>query len=206
MDNENAIPGFRVQYLSSRIEHSSTIRRPESDVSEGSPTVGLLDQPVRSRRDLVCLTAVHEVNGQMAYLLYDSGSTTNSLTPEFAHATDAPRIKLKDQVTLQLGCVGSRSRINYGTRVPINFGGIKGYTYFDQVNLDRYDGIIGTPFLNRHGVVLDFKNRTINYPNGKIIKALTILEEAALISGREAMRKGKGMEREASSIPLSGHN
>ncbi|KAJ7115523.1 hypothetical protein C8R43DRAFT_902692 [Mycena crocata] len=165
-----------------------------------------MDQPSRSRKELVCLTAVHEVNGQMAYLLYDSGSTTNSLTPEFAHATHAPRIKLTEQVTLQLGCVGSRSRINYGTRVPINFGGIKGYTYFDQVNLDRYDGIIGTPFLNRHKVVLDFGNRTINYPNGKVIKALTILEEAALLSGRDEARKGRPMERGKTPSPSTSGN
>ncbi|KAJ7126512.1 hypothetical protein C8R43DRAFT_897698 [Mycena crocata] len=192
--------------MSGLVEHSSNIRRPEIDVHEGHRTVGLLDQPSRTRKELVCLTAVHEVNGQMAYLLYDSGSTTNSLTPEFAHATRAPRIKLTEQVTLQLGCVGSRSRINYGTRVPINFGGIKGYTYFDQVNLDRYDGIIGTPFLNRHKVVLDFGNRTINYPNGKVIKALTVLEEASLLSGREEARKGKSTISGEQSSPISSAN
>ncbi|KAJ7178686.1 hypothetical protein C8R43DRAFT_871399 [Mycena crocata] len=161
-----------------------------------------MDQPTRSRKDISCLTAVHEVNGQMAYLPYDSGSTTNSITPKFAHAS-APRIKLTEQVTLQLGCVGSRSRINYGTRVPINFGGIKGYTYFDQVNLDRYDGIIGTPILNRHKVVMDFGNRTITYPNGKVIKALTILEEAALLTGRNEVRKGDTMDKGKASPPTA---
>ncbi|KAJ7675074.1 hypothetical protein B0H17DRAFT_893397, partial [Mycena rosella] len=107
------------------------------------------------------LTAVQKINGQLAYMLYGSGSTTNSLTPKFAHATRAPRIVLTEQVTLQLGCVGSRSRINYGTRVPVDFGGLKGHVYFDQVNIDRYDGILGTPLLNRHGIILDFKHRVI---------------------------------------------
>ncbi|KAJ7664154.1 hypothetical protein B0H17DRAFT_896146, partial [Mycena rosella] len=107
------------------------------------------------------ISALLNINGVEAYALVDSGSTTNSITPEFAKATHAPRIKLDEQVTLQLGCVGNRSRINYGTRVPVDFGGIRGHVYFDQVNLDRYDCIIGTPFLNRHGVNLDFGKREI---------------------------------------------
>ncbi|KAJ7721081.1 hypothetical protein DFH07DRAFT_689100, partial [Mycena maculata] len=123
------------------------------------------------------IAALLNINGTEAYVLIDSGSTTNSVTPEFASATKAPRITLSEQVTLQLGCVGSKSRINYGTRVPLNFGGIKGYLYFDLVNLDRYDCILGTPFLNRHGAVLDFGTRELQFPNGHIINALPIQEE-----------------------------
>jgi signal transduction protein with GAF and PtsI domain len=70
--------------------------------------------------------------------------------------------------------------------VPVEFGGIKGYVYFDQVNIDRYDGILGTPLLNRHGIVLDFRSRTIRFPNGIEVKALSVLEEAALIAERGA--------------------
>ncbi|KAJ7799184.1 hypothetical protein B0H13DRAFT_1557264, partial [Mycena leptocephala] len=128
--------------------HSSNIRKPD--------TVGLLDQPSCPRELTACISALLSINGTEAYVLIDSGSTTNSMTPEFVHATGAPNIKLDDQVTLQLGYVGSRSKINYGTRVPIDFCGIKGHVYFDQVNLDRYDCVIGTPFLNRHGGVVDF--------------------------------------------------
>ncbi|KAJ7739795.1 hypothetical protein DFH07DRAFT_687779, partial [Mycena maculata] len=120
--------------------HSGTIRKPE--------TVGLLDQPSRPREQTACIAVLLKINGVEAYILVDSGSTTNSMTPEFAHITKALRIVLDEQVTLQLGCVGGRSRINYGTRVPVDFCGICGHVYFDQVNLDRYDCIIGTPLLN----------------------------------------------------------
>ncbi|KAJ7807166.1 hypothetical protein B0H13DRAFT_1669386 [Mycena leptocephala] len=187
--------------LSQLVEHTSGIRPPASNSRSEPRTIGLLDQPTRSRKDLACLTAIHKINGQYAYVLYDSGSTTNSLTPEFAHATRAPRIKLTEQVTLQLGCVGSRSRINYGTRVPVEFGGIKGHVYFDQVNIDRYDGILGTPLLNRHGIILDFLNRTIRFPNGKEVKALSVLEEAALIAERGAEHRVR--PRELTSAPAS---
>ncbi|KAJ7079351.1 hypothetical protein C8R44DRAFT_536162, partial [Mycena epipterygia] len=109
------------------------------------------------------LSALLSIGNSMAYMLFDSGSNTDSITPEYAHATDSPRIKLEEQITLQLGCVGSRSKISYGTRAPIDFGGIKGHLYMDQVNLDRYDGIIGTPFMNRHGLILDFGRQEVRF-------------------------------------------
>ncbi|KAJ7243665.1 hypothetical protein C8J57DRAFT_1083618 [Mycena rebaudengoi] len=150
-----------------------------------------MDQLTCSRKDLACLTAIQTINGQSAYILYDSGSTMNSLTPEYMHATNAPRIRLTDQVTLQLGCIGSSSRIHSGTRVPVDMGGIKGYVYFDQGNIDRYNGIIGTPLMNQHGLILDFKHRMIRFSNGKVVKALSVLEEAALIAERRAHQPGK---------------
>ncbi|KAJ7186095.1 hypothetical protein C8R46DRAFT_843082, partial [Mycena filopes] len=107
------------------------------------------------------LSAQLEIAGTLAYMLFDSGSNIDSLTPEFARATRCKNITLAEQVTLQLGCVGSKSKINYGTRPEVNFGGIRGRVYFDLANLDRYDGIIGTPFMNKHGIVLDFERREI---------------------------------------------
>ncbi|KAJ7222698.1 hypothetical protein C8J57DRAFT_1094472 [Mycena rebaudengoi] len=178
LDDQDAYPGFRVQFLVLRVKYSSTIRKPGQ--------VGLMDQPNRGRAVTACISALLNINGTEAYALIDTGSTTNSLTPEFAKATKAPCIVLSEQVTLQLGCVGSRSRINFGTRVPVEIGGIKGFVYFDQVNLDRYDCIIGTPFLNRHGAIIDFQKCELRFPNGKTVVALPIPEEASLIVKRAA--------------------
>ncbi|KAJ7688282.1 hypothetical protein B0H17DRAFT_1135737 [Mycena rosella] len=61
---------------------------------------------------------------------------------------------------------------------------IKGHLYLDQVNLDRYDGIIGTPFMNRHGVILDFGKSEICFPSGKTIRALSAPEEASILQER----------------------
>ncbi|KAJ7177671.1 hypothetical protein C8R46DRAFT_888323, partial [Mycena filopes] len=158
--------------------HLSNVRRPEG-------TVGLADQPKRLRANMACLAALVSIGSSMAYVLFDSGSNTDSITPEYAHAAvDSPRIKLDEQVTLQLGCVGSRSKISYGVRASINFGGIKGHLYFDQVNIDLYDVIVGTPFMNRHGVVLDFGRREIRFPSGHVIPALSTLEEASILTQR----------------------
>lgn len=76
------------------------------------------------------------INGIRAYTLFNSGSTTNSITPEFAHVWKALKIMLSEQVTLQLGCVGSRLKICYGMLVPISIGKINKTAYFDMVNLD----------------------------------------------------------------------
>ncbi|KAJ7739791.1 hypothetical protein DFH07DRAFT_965601 [Mycena maculata] len=98
-DDVGAAPGFRVQFLAARVEHSGMIRRPGE--------VGLMDQPTRPRKAAACISALLCINGTEAYVLIDSGSTTNSMSPEFVHATKAPRIRLEDQVTLQLGILES---------------------------------------------------------------------------------------------------
>jgi hypothetical protein len=51
------------------------------------------------------LAAEVEINGLKALILFDSRSTTDSITPEFAFAMKAKQFKLEDQVILQLGCV-----------------------------------------------------------------------------------------------------
>ncbi|KAJ7673459.1 hypothetical protein B0H17DRAFT_1140924 [Mycena rosella] len=76
-DVTGALLGFRVQFSAARVEHSSMIRKP----------VGLLDQPNRQRENTACISALLNINGIEAYVLVDSGSTTNSMTPEFAKAT-----------------------------------------------------------------------------------------------------------------------
>ncbi|KAI0661158.1 hypothetical protein C8Q70DRAFT_932215 [Cubamyces menziesii] len=147
-----------------RIEHTPSVRRKETTPD----TV----QPHRDKKLQASLCALVEVNGLLAYTLFDSGSTTDSVSPEFAFTSGAKRIHLEEQVTLQLGCAGSRSKISYGTRVPIKYGGIQETMYFDIVNLDRYDCVIGTPFMNRHGIILDFERRVI-VAGGKDCPAFT---------------------------------
>ena len=68
---------------------------------------------------------------------------------------------LEQPVTLQLGCVGSRSKINYGTEDKVNFASISCKSYLDVANLDRYDCIVGTPFMRRHKIALNFRGNEI---------------------------------------------
>ncbi|KAL1944124.1 hypothetical protein VTO73DRAFT_3309 [Trametes versicolor] len=147
-----------IRFHAGRMEHSATVRR-KDDTPDSI-------QPRRDREGSPTLSALVKINGMEAYALFDSGSTTDSVSPEFSYVARVPKIVLEDQVTLQLGCTGSRSKISYGTRVPVDICGVRQPHYFDIVNLDRYDCIIGTPFLNAHGAVLDFQNHCIHDVDG----------------------------------------
>ncbi|KAL7281626.1 hypothetical protein ACG7TL_004943 [Trametes sanguinea] len=113
-------------------------------------------QPKRDELSQRTFSAEISVNGVMALALFDSGCTTDSITPELAYMCKADRIDLKEPVGLQLGTKGSRTRINYGARATLQVGKLKQSQYFDVVDIDKYDLILGTTFCRKHNVVLDF--------------------------------------------------
>ena len=65
---------------------------------------------------------------------------------------------LEKPIALQLACIGSRSMINYGTHATIKIGRKIVEEYFDIMNVEHYDVILGTPFLRKMGIVLDFRS------------------------------------------------
>ncbi|PBK97567.1 hypothetical protein ARMGADRAFT_922202, partial [Armillaria gallica] len=71
-------------------------------------------------------------------------------------------------VILQLGTVGSRARINFGTTLTIASQGYSGPEYFDVINIDKYDVIVGTPFMHCNKVVLDFENKCVIVNGSKL--------------------------------------
>ena len=131
--------------------YRSSMRRP----------MGTIKRPQRIDGEQLCLAAYVKINGVKAYTLFDSGSTTDSISPDFTRVAQVPVKTLEEPVTLQLGCVGSRSKINYGTEIGLEFASITNDTYLDVANLDKYDSILGTPFLRKHGISLDFENQEI---------------------------------------------
>ena len=63
---------------------------------------------------------------------------------------------MEDPVGLQLACISSKSTINYGATSTIIFGDKHIEEYFNVANINYYDVILGTPFLQRLGIALDF--------------------------------------------------
>ncbi|KAK7684481.1 hypothetical protein QCA50_012428 [Cerrena zonata] len=131
---------------------------------------------VRPQRDFKCMTTYVEVNGLRGLALLDSGSSIDCVSPEFARIAKLKTIPLTKPVGLQLGCVGSRSTINFGTRNVVTIGEERDKVYLDVVNVDHYDLILGVPFLQQFGVSLDFRDETIHVRD-QVIPSLQVGEE-----------------------------
>ncbi|KAF8222629.1 hypothetical protein L208DRAFT_1053436, partial [Tricholoma matsutake] len=97
---------------------------------------------------------LHELE---AFVLLDSGCTSDSISPEFAMSANLKAHKLEEPVPLQLGTIRSHSKINFGLFTDFEISEIKNTHYFNVVNIDRYDAILGTVFMRKHGIVLDFE-------------------------------------------------
>ena len=65
---------------------------------------------------------------------------------------------LEKPIALQLACIGSQSMINYRTHATIKIGCKVVEEYFDITNIEHYDMILGTLFLRKMGIVLDFRS------------------------------------------------
>jgi hypothetical protein len=86
---------------------------------------------------------------------------TDAVSPDFTRVANLPMSILEDPVTLQLGCIGSRSKLNFGMELRMKFASIDDDIYLDVANLDKYDTILGTLFLTRHSISLDFEMHEI---------------------------------------------
>jgi hypothetical protein len=101
------------------------------------------------------------VGGIDAWTLWDSGSTTTGITPTFAQVANILVFPLNNPHVLQLGTIGSRFIVNYGKEVNVTTHGSNGAIYMDVANFDRYDMIIGTPYMRANRVRLDFENNQV---------------------------------------------
>ncbi|KZT03802.1 uncharacterized protein LAESUDRAFT_659045, partial [Laetiporus sulphureus 93-53] len=111
-----------------------------------------------------------------ALVLFNSGSTTDSISLDFARIAGVQVCKLENPAILQLGCVSSQLRINFGATISVKWGEFVRDVYMDVVNLDRYDAVFGTPFMRKHGVCLDFAHGVIHL-QGQALPALSPQEE-----------------------------
>ena len=152
--------------------------------------------PRRPKAYESCLAAYVEINGIEAFTLFDSGSSADVISPDFAQVSDTRIHTLGKPVPLQLGTVGSRALINYGVKTSVEFGSRKEERYYlDMVNIDRYDAILGAPFMRKFGIRLDFESNSI-IVGDMAIRALLPEEEATLLRGREVCQNG-GESRQA---------
>ncbi|EIM79061.1 uncharacterized protein STEHIDRAFT_164046 [Stereum hirsutum FP-91666 SS1] len=145
-------------------------------------------QPVRGKREAIVLAVEIDIAGLKCYTLFDSGSTTNAISPDVAVVSKTPLVELDEPMTLQLGTVGSKSTINYGTHALAKMGTSSFEAYYDVANIDYYDAILGTPFLLQHKVILDFGKKAVEI-DGQTYPALTLEQERVVRRQRRTFRR-----------------
>jgi hypothetical protein len=138
-------------------------------------------RPITAHENKECLATFVSVGGFEAWTLWDLGSTTTGITPTFAQVAEITAFPLSNPHTLQLGTVGSWSTVNFGTETLVTAPGVNDTVYMDIANFDRYDMIIGTPFMQANQVHLNFEHNQV-IVNGVATPAMKV--ELADTDGR----------------------
>jgi hypothetical protein len=138
-------------------------------------------RPPRGHPSNEVFTVYMSVGGELAYCLLDCGCEGVLVAADYARAVHLPMKRLAKPVTLQLACQGSKSMINHGVVTQTDVAGKITDEYFDVANVDYYDVILGTPFLRRFQVKLDFTG------NGEIIIGGNSYKPGGVISPSKAL-------------------
>ena len=101
-------------------------------------------------------------------MLFDSGAEMDTLSPDFVHGCQVPLMELPNPLVLQMGMKGSWSCIYYRTNVNLKVLGHSMSHYFDIVNVEKYDAILGAPWLYTTGTLLDFDKHVVHVKEGMI--------------------------------------
>ena len=151
------------------------------------------NRPYNSDKQLVNqqgLPALVKVNSIEAYTCWDPGSEPDAISPDSTQATGIRPKPKGNALKIRLGMKGSGASISYKATPILDFSKTKLMHKLDVVNLDRWDLLLGSPFCNKFGVVLDYKMRTIHFGN-TMIKALMEEEEEAAVRKREKRPRPK---------------
>ena len=80
--------------------------------------------------------------------------------------------------------------INYGTHATIKVGRKVVGEYFDIMNVEPYDTILGTPFLRKMGIVLDFRSPGIAWIGNKVIPTRKVFFDESKNTDNNIAMKG----------------
>src|SRR6266446_5392960 len=103
-----------------------------------------------------------------------------------------------------MGTKGSRSCIYYGTNADLTVLGQKNKHYFNVVNIERYDAILGAPWLNTYKAMLDFGKHTIHVHGGLISTLDVPMERSFMSTGHQARRNFTSLSKRPSPVSSCG--
>ena len=113
-------------------------------------------RPSRKHDEYRAISVFWEIGGVKAHCLIDSSCKGVMISPKFTQAAKIKTFALEKPISIQLEVMGSKSIINYGTNTTIKINGEESKEYFNVVNIDYYDAILGTPFPKKFKVAIDF--------------------------------------------------
>jgi hypothetical protein len=100
------------------------------------------------------IVVVVHINRCPARALIDTGSLADFMSSTLADQLKIKWITLEKPLTIQLAVQGSGSKVNFGAKAVMSYQHIKEDRFFDIINLQDYDLILGTPFLFQHQVLV----------------------------------------------------
>ena len=139
------------------------------------------------------LTGLVEINGTNAFILFDSSAEINALLPNFVWVCQIPLLELPNPLILQMGTKGSWSCIYYGTNVDLKVLGHTVSHYFNIINVKKYDAILGTPWLNTIGALLDFGKHEVHVNGGRLTMFNVITKRSYKLMGSRAHQAKLGV-------------
>ena len=140
---------------------SAVINKLEEPVYDHRTRIKNRSRPLWKHNDNQLISVFWEINGVKAHCLIDSGCEGIIISPSFIRVATIEPFPLDKPIGIQLAVTGSKSVINYGTNVTIKYNGKELKEYFNIVNIDYYNAILGTPFLRKHEVIIDFVNNCL---------------------------------------------
>ena len=118
-------------------------------------------RPLQKHNDNQPISVFWEIGGIKAHCLIDSRCKGIMISPNFIRVAKIEPFPLDKQMGIQLAVTGSKSIINYGANTTIKYNEKELKEYFNIVNIDYYDAILGTPFLRKHEVIIAFMNNCL---------------------------------------------
>ena len=113
-------------------------------------------RPLQKRNEHRAISVFWEIEGVKAHCLIDSSCEGVMISSKFTQAAKIKTLALEKPIGKQLAVMGSKSIINYGTNMTIKINSEELKEYFNIVNIDYYNAILGTPFLKKFKVAIDF--------------------------------------------------
>ena len=156
-DDSDAIEQ-QIQSIHMQKDAGWTARQTTMVVHKSSVSMTCLKQPASQIWPLVAKMTINRLD---AVVMFDTGRTSDAVSQEFTWLANMKIHLLDEPMGIQLGCKGSKSKIIFGTSWPVQYSSIVGTHYFDVVNTDQFDAIIGMGFMHKFGIMLEPKHNSI---------------------------------------------